>query len=430
MKSKNIILLMLCLLLLASSCSEDLSDVNDVILENREDDYQESVREDGLENTRNSYEDAPREMSDLEEFAGGLDIGDFSVIGEGTRSDREVSRETIRAIANFYELNMLLNPSGTEEYGERFKELVSNELIAIAEQILQENTCDASLADMFFSFELAANLQILGEKVFSEKLIQWSFEVYRGYVVDAVMAIGDPRNIYDVLDEGRSLEFVSDSDNLRKRLILVQYVQFFGFDDIDQKLLRGEYIKPVCIQLWDLSLTIDYYNGDGISFERAWTTGINLDEIPLYKAHPDMDLEVINYRKREKGFFNQRKMWWDDGADRYTGTVEGDIHWYVHISYRTESDFSGDYLLFSAGIDIGSDKLEVSWSDGMKYDYDEIKDVPRQIMEIPFVRFWQRERIYEKIYVIDDDEYVEAAFTYTFTPTRRVRLDDFLAQAG
>lgn len=420
MKIKNIILIALFLAFFLVGCDTEIP----------EDDIETS--EDALEEYEYNV-DIDQLLVSVDENGNRLPDDFFIELRRETNPDyRKTPEELTREGLEF--ARDIINGYDTIDYfdSDEFKRLSPSEK---AERILEFEVCDATMKHINLSVEVAQEVMILGDEELGFRLIEWAKEAYRAFVVEVAMAPG--AHILDKgidIDEFRMEEGLAAMYNEIKKTRLISYVRYMlaqigqglGFFEVTQDIISGNYIEPVCVQLWDVKFSIDYDKRQ-IDSMQIWSATATLNDVPIYKYSPTLGFRKVNSNTRTQGVFILEEMWWSDQGPEspYMGTIIGNPNFKIEIYYDGRINFWDDILKVSAGIDSRTTEPIIRWTDGQEVPFTEFLTIQNTIFDIDTTHLWKRES-FSYSEALETGEYYMITGKFEFTPTRRVEVEELM----
>lgn len=311
-----------------------------------------------------------------------------------------------------------------------------------AAAILAKNSCDARMIDIEEALKLAEQAWLATDETTGDALWQWAREAFRGFVVDAAMAEGatfleTDIDLFSLSYEERKELYRQARETFYNRALLSQQAQLFGFEDIHQKILAGEFLEPVCVQLWNVRVESRFDAGDGFSYEEHWKNGAYLEDVPIYKYHPQMGFPIFEKQTSQEGYIDLEEMWFDDDTVNapYHSEFRGTVFWEIHMKYEDDpDDFWNDMVSISAGIDqyrttygktqepqLRTPGYEDEWGPFRDiWYYDDIK------VKVPALLLWKRQPFQHEEVLEDGSGALneKATVKIEFTPSKRVKVQD------
>ena len=207
-------------------------------------------------------------------------------------------------------------------------------------EIMAVDPCDATLDDWLRAGECAADAFQLRQEALADELMEWIKITFRALVaqnVDAIMESTLNEKLKrgegeDLLVHGKIQDEIRRSENImRTRGELAAQAQLLGYKQLADDILAGNYIQSPCIQLWDITVTLDLKGTADSWLLDSFKSQVVFKEVPIYFWDPELEYPPMFSSAFGKGTFAGAKFGWYDGEDWIKGTAEGQPVWEIEI---------------------------------------------------------------------------------------------------
>lgn len=362
-----------------------------------------------------------------------------AVIYKYAATDKDVppqhmTEEDLQTLLSFFEAKVML--SDTEEEQDQAG---SDALQAMQQYVTQETPkilamkyCDATMLDIFQALRLAEMAVKAGLKNEDSQLFEWSHFALRSLISEAVLAQGpkilDTHDMDELLETHKydeRQELYEEARNIQlKRDELGTLANRLGLRSLSNKIMNGQYIQPMCIQLWNVDIDASYdYEFENNWYEH-WQQRISMKDVPVYKYDPDLEIPYMFKKFTKQSVFLKK-----DGAmnDAEEGWIPYEfpkgVDWTVKIDEVSHSNL-WDYKI-KVVVETSMTHLQEVYHSGFSSEGAEM--FQSNTVEIPMINFWKTEPFTvnaDLLSIEDEGETESGSLKLLFTPSKRLSIEE------